>query len=235
MRLHLIIPVVNELENLKSLLPYLAGELAGRGTITVADGGSSDGTGKILDYPGLADRIHYLKTQQRGRAQQMNEAAAQHPGDYDVLYFLHADTRPPSGFYDDIRRSVEEGYPIGCYRFRFDSNHPLLKINSFCTRFNGLACRGGDQSLYLTREAWAELGGFDTDMEIMEDYDIIQRAWQRFPFRVIPRSVTVSARKYRANGWLRVQLANLRVFRMYKRGAAQRAMVEEYRRLLNPW
>ncbi len=235
MRLHLIIPVVNELENLKELLPYLAGELAGRGIITVADGGSTDGTEKIINYPGLAPRVRYLACAERGRAQQRNEAAGLEPDAYDVLYFVHADTRPPRGFYDDICRSVEDGHPVGCYRFRFDSDSPLLAINAFCTRFNGLACRGGDQSLYLTRGAWEELGGFDAGMQIMEDYDIIQRAWERFPFRVIPRSVTVSARKYRANGWLRVQLANLRVFRMYKRGAAQRDMVEEYRRLLNPW
>ncbi|WP_116125218.1 glycosyltransferase [Lewinella sp. IMCC34183] len=232
MRLHLIIPVVNELDNLRQLLPYLAGELNGRGTITVADGGSTDGTAEVVRR--LA-RVRYLPCAGRGRARQMNEAAACHVEHYDVVYFLHADTRPPRGFYDDILRSTEAGYPVGCYRFRFDSDHPLLAINAFCTRFRGLACRGGDQSLYLTRAAWEALGGFDGNMQIMEDYDIIQRAWARFPFRVIPRAVTVSARKYRANGWLRVQLANLRVFRMYKRGAPQPEMVEEYRRRLNPW
>lgn len=233
MRLHLILPVVNELNNLRELLPYLSAQLAGRGTITVADGGSDDGTEAWVKrrFP----QVQYLSCRQRGRAQQMNEAAARDTGKYDVLYFVHADTRPPTGFYDDIRRSVAAGNPVGCYRFRFDTAHPLLAINAFCTRFSGLACRGGDQSLYLTREAWNELGGFNGSMQIMEDYDIIQRAWKRFPFRVIPRAVTVSARKYRANGWLRVQLANLKVFRMYKRGAPQQAMVERYRQMLKPW
>lgn len=232
MQLHLIIPVVNEVDNLRNLLPYLAGELAGRGTITVADGGSTDGTAELLR---AGTQVRYLSCKQRGRARQMNEAARLDADRYDVLYFVHADTRPPRGFYDDICRSVEAGNPVGCYRFRFDSRHPLLAINAFCTRFGGLACRGGDQSLYLTRSAWDELGGFDDGMQIMEDYDIIQRAWSRFPFRVMPRSVTVSARKYRANSWFRVQMANLSVFRMYKRGATQRAMVEEYRRRLRPW
>ncbi len=232
MKVHLIIPVVNEVENLRSLLPYLTGELAGRGTITVADGGSTDGTEEVV---GRLTQVHYLPCKQRGRARQMNEAAAVEPDRYDVLYFVHADTRPPRGFYEDIRRSVAQGNPVGCYRFRFDSPHPLLAINAFCTRFPGLACRGGDQSLYLTTNAWRALGGFDDGMQIMEDYDIIQRACERFPFRVIPRSVIVSARKYRANGWFRVQMANLTVFRMYKKGAPQRAMVERYREMLDPW
>ena len=232
MRLHIVIPVVNELDNLRELLPYLVGQLAGRGRITVADGGSTDGTRKLLT---ALSGVDYLRCDHRGRALQMNAGAARYTRDCDVLYFVHADTRPPQGFYADIEQSVAEGFPVGCYRFRFDSNHPLLAINSFCTRFDGLACRGGDQSLYLTRTAWEELGGFDEGMQIMEDYDIIQRAWERFPFRVIPRSVTVSARKYRANSWLRVQLANLRVFRMYKAGAPQQRMVDTYRRLLRPW
>lgn len=236
MRLHLIIPVLNELPNLRRLLPYLAGELAGRGTITVADAGSTDGTREVIGGGNWPDgRVRLLACPERGRAKQMNAAAALDAADFDVLYFLHADAVPPRGFYDDIRQSVDAGHPVGCYRFRFDSPHPLLAINSFCTRFSGLACRGGDQSLYVTRAAWDALGGFDDAMQIMEDYDIIQRAWKRYSFRVMPRAVTVSARKYRANGWLRVQLANLAVFRMYKRGAPQGEMVRKYRELLDPW
>ncbi|MEO0734248.1 MAG: glycosyl transferase, partial [Bacteroidota bacterium] len=80
-----------------------------------------------------------------------------------------------------------------------------------------------------------QLDGF-REMHIMEDYDIIQRTWAAgIPFRVIPRSVTVSARKYRVNGWVRVQLANLKVFRMYKAGAPQEQLVNTYRAMLDPW
>ncbi len=232
MKVHLIIPVVNEMENLRSLLPFLVGELAGRGSITVADGGSTDGTEEVV---GRLTQVQYLACQQRGRARQMNEAAALGTDEYDVLYFVHADTRPPRGFYDDIQTSLAEGYPVGCYRFRFDSRHPLLAINSWFTRFDFTFCRGGDQSLYLTRVVWEELAGFNGDMEIMEDYDIIQRARVRHPFRIVPRAVTVSARKYANNSWLTVQLANLRIVRMYKRGAPQQEMVDTYRRLLRPW
>ena len=242
MRLHLIIPVVDEIDNLRSLLPYLSRELAGRGRITVADGGSTDGTQAMVETArageGQAGRcqLQLLACRERGRAQQMNQAASQAADQFDVLYFVHADTRPPRGFYDDILRSVKEGYTTGCYRFRFDSSSPLLAINAFCTRFKGLACRGGDQSLFLTVGAWRELGGFDGEMHIMEDYDIIQRIWARdIPFRVMPRSIMVSARKYRANSWLRVQLANWKVFRMYKAGAPEQEMISLYRRRLRPW
>lgn len=232
MRLHLIIPALNEANNLRELLPYLQSELSGNGRITIADGGSTDGTKAIIEaYPG----VQHLLCHRCGRAQQMNEAAGMDQEEFDVVYFLHADTRPPTGFYHDIKQSIAEGFPVGCYRFKFDMWHPLLMVNAFFTRFNGLACRGGDQSLYLTTDAFRTLGGF-RDMRIMEDYDIIERIWEReIPFRVIPRSVTVSARKYRANGWFRVQMANLKVFRMYKAGADEEAMISRYRAMLRPW
>ena len=231
MRLHIIIPVVNECDNLRELLPYLMGQLAGRGSITVADGGSTDGTEELL----AGSQVKHLSCPARGRAPQMNAAAAADLDNYDVLYFVHADTRPPAGFYEDIQRSIDEGFPVGCYRFRFDSDHPLLIINSFFTRFDLTFCRGGDQSLYLTREAWQRVGGFDGSMKIMEDYDIIQRLRQHFAFRIMPRSIRVSARKYQRNSWLRVQLANWKIVRMYRAGAPQQKMVDTYRRLLQPW
>ena len=232
MHLHIVIPVINEADNLRELLPYLTEELAGRGSITVADGGSSDETNVVL---AANPRVNHLSCTRCGRAQQMNEAARGYELAADVVYFVHADTRPPQGFYTDIAKSVEQGFDVGCYRFKFDMFHPLLSINAFCTRFQGLACRGGDQSLYLTRKAFDALGGF-RDMKIMEDYDIIQRVWaSEFQFKVIPRDIMVSARKYRVNGWLRVQLANLKVFRMYKAGAEQEAMVQTYKSMLDPW
>ncbi len=232
MRLHLIIPALNEAENLRTLLPFLQSELSGNGRITIADGGSTDGTKKVIE---AHSGVRHLLCNRCGRAQQMNEAAGMDQEEFDILYFVHADTRPPAGFYYDIKRSIAEGFPVGCYRFKFDTWHPLLKINAYCTRFKGLACRGGDQSLYLTTTAFHILGGF-RDMRIMEDYDIIERTWeQEIPFRVIPRAVTVSARKYRANGWLRVQMANLKVFRMYKAGADEEAMISRYRAMLRPW
>jgi rSAM/selenodomain-associated transferase 2 len=229
MQLHLIIPVLNERENLRRLVPYLAGQLAGRGNITIADGGSTDGTAELFR---AGAQVQYLRCASRGRARQMNEAAAVNPEAYDVLYFVHADTRPPADFYADIQRQIADGYPAGCYRSWLDPQHPLLVINSLFTHFDLTFCRGGDQSLYLTRQVWEEVNGFDGDMEIMEDYDIIRRIREQHPFRIMPRSIHISTRKYEQNGWLRVQLANLRVVRMYKRGAGQREMVEAYRRML---
>ncbi|OAV43403.1 glycosyltransferase [Lewinella sp. 4G2] len=232
MHIHVVIPVIDEAPNLRELLPLLLGELVGRGTVTVADGGSTD---DIADVMATHPEVNHYHCSQCGRAFQMNAAARQFATAADVVYFVHADTRPPGGFYEDIKSAVDEGYDVGCYRFKFDMFHPLLSINAFCTRFNGLACRGGDQSLYLTRKAFEQLDGF-REMKIMEDYDIIQRTWASdLQFKVMPKDILVSARKYRVNGWFRVQMANLKVFRMYKAGEPEEEMIRTYRRMLDPW
>lgn len=228
MFLQIIIPVLNEADNLRLLLPYLLAELGSSGRIIVSDGGSTDGSKQLCQNLGVA----FLPSPKRGRGPQMNAAVAAYP-EADVYYFVHADTRPPRGFIGDISAAVAEGFPIGCYRFRFDVPHPLLAINAFCTRFKALAFRGGDQSLFVARSTFEALGAYREDMLIMEDYDIIERAQQqRYPFRILPKEIVVSARKYRHNSYLRVQLANWRVFRMYRQGADQEELIKTYRTML---
>lgn len=227
MRICVIIPTLNEAENLTSLLPYLKKEVIDEDLIVVADGGSTDDTESICN----SYQVRYFASPRLGRGPQMNAAAAAFT-EADIYYFMHADTRPPVGFVQDIVEAVGAGYPIGCYRFSFDSRHPLLAINAYFTRFKALACRGGDQSLFITKPAFNELNGFRDGMRIMEDYDIIKRAWEKFPFYIIPRNITVSARKYRANNYFRVQVANFIVFRMYLNGASQQDMIDRYRGLL---
>jgi GT2 family glycosyltransferase len=150
-----------------------------------------------------------------------------------VFYFVHADVKPVPSFVADIFSSIESGHPAGCYRFRFDSDHRLLRFNAYCTRFNGMMCRGGDQTLYITRHLFEELGGYNEYFTIMEDFDFIRRIRKNHAFRIIPKSITVSARKYKDNSWLRVQLANLTVFTMYLLKRSPQDMATTYKRFLH--
>ncbi|MGB3547944.1 MAG: TIGR04283 family arsenosugar biosynthesis glycosyltransferase [Saprospiraceae bacterium] len=231
MQLTIIIPAINEADELAELLPRLRKYTQGRtAEIYVADGGSTDNSAEVC----ARNQVHFVACPRPGRSLQMNYVAAEHPA--DVYYFLHADTRPPASFYEDIRKAVQTGHDLGCYRFRFDMLHPLLAINAYCTRLPYLPCRGGDQSLFVTHDAFTRLNGYREDYIIMEDYDIIERAEElAMSFRILPKNILVSARKYRANGYFKVQLANLKVFRMYRRGEDQRAMLDLYKARLNPW
>jgi hypothetical protein len=118
-------------------------------------------------------------------------------------------------FSRDIESAVDAGFNAGCYRFVFDSRHILLKLNAYCTRYRGIMCRGGDQTLFITRKLFRELDGFNEYFTIMEDYDMIRRIRKKERFIILDRSVIVSSRKYRTNSWGRVQLANFIAFMLF--------------------
>lgn len=160
----------------------------------------------------------------------MNAGAEQATG--DILYFIHADVKLIPSFADDIIASVNSGYHAGCYRYVFDSTSLMLRINGYCTRFGGIMCRGGDQTIFVSRSAFEDMKGYDAGYSIMEDYDFIIRLQRKYRFRIIPKNITVSARKYETNSWLRVQLANLSVFMMFFLGKSPDKMKAFYSRAL---
>lgn len=228
MTVSVIIPTLNEAAHIGPLVRHLItnGNEALLEVIVV-DGGSSD---KTLAIAAAAGAIA-VKSPKRGRSAQMNYGAERAQG--NLLYFVHADTLPPGSYLDDIGEALNENYQLGCFRFRFDSNRPLLQLNSWFTRFDLLWCRGGDQSLFILREVFRELEGFSDEHIIMEEYDLIVRARRKYPFRIIPKNILVSARKYENNSYIRVQLANFIAFNMYRWGFPQKRIYNTYRRMLD--
>jgi len=210
MQISVIIPTLNEQKNIEYLVPFL--KKNGGSTIAeiiVADGGSEDNT---VESAKRAGAIVFTSSVQ-SRAAQMNFGARHASG--EILYFIHADVKLIPSFVTDIKLSAEAGFHSGCYRYVFDSAKTMLRINSYCTRFNGIMCRGGDQTLFVLKSTFDTLGGFNEKFSIMEDYDFIIRLRRNFSFRIIPKNVVVSARKYETNSWLRVQAANLTIFIMF--------------------
>jgi len=144
------------------------------------------------------------------------------------LYFVHSDAFPPKTYIKDIEKAVAQGFEIGCFRFQFDSPSLMLKLNSYFTRFNKLWCRGGDQTLFVTNAFFDELGGYDNSHMIMEEYDFIKRSKKQAKFKIIPKDVIVSARKYDRNSYLKVSFANIIIFTMFYLGFSARRMKNFY-------
>ena len=224
-----IVPTLNEEKNVHDVINRLQkyGDCYVL-EIIIVDGGSTDNTAQVAEAAGAV-----VVTSPKGRALQMNAGAARAAG--EVLYFVHADTQVVESFAEDIFEAIQEGYQAGGYRFRFDSDRWLLKINSYFTRFDSLFVRGGDQTLFVTRALFRSLGGFDERYVIMEEYDFLRRMWksQRNLFKLIPKEVVVSARKYETNSWLSVQLANLVAVLLFKMGRSPQYIAHLYKKMLN--
>ena len=228
MKISVIIPTLNEAKGIGALLHDL--KMYGQNRLAdllVVDGNSTDDTVEQAQQAG----VRVVKISQSSRAGQMNYGAAQTTG--DILYFVHADVTINPDFVNDIDQAVAQGYDAGCYRFRFASLHPMLRLNSYGTRFPGLMSRGGDQTLFIKRSLFDQLGGFQEHFVIMEDFDIIARIRRRARFRIIPKDVIVSARKYDTNSWLRVQIANLTAFCLFFMRISPLHIARTYKRMLH--
>ncbi len=230
--LSIIIPVLNEAGTIEKTLVHLCANCLNKKhtEIIVVDGGSTDKTHSLVN--GFAHRRTELSLtvhhSERGRAKQMNAGAAVAKG--SILYFLHADSLPPKGFDEMIRKEVEQGKKAGCFRMKFDNSHLLLRISQWFTMFNFKACRGGDQSLFLTVDIFNSLGGFNEDFEIYEDCEFIGRIYDRYKFTIIKDYVVTSARRYNTNGTWRLQYHFAMIHLLKWTGASPTKLLRYYLR-----
>lgn len=225
----IVIPTYNEAAGIEALLHHL--RQAGTATdaaveIIVADGHSTDATAALARWAGAT----VVACPRKGRAVQLNHGAGQATG--TILYFLHADTLPPVGFLDDIRRAVAAGYGCGCYRLGFDEPHWFLRANAWFTRFDVNAVRFGDQSLFVARTVFEQVGGFREDLLLMEDQEIIGRLKQHTRLRILPGPIVTSARKYRANGVFRLQGTFVLLALLYYLRVPQPLLLRLYQKLI---
>lgn len=227
MSISIIIPTYNEAEGLGLLLSYLQRHSSKAvKEIIVSDGGSSDGTVTIANNCG----VQVVGSPRKGRAAQMNYGALFATG--EIFYFLHADTFPPQTFARQIMDAQAKGFASGCFRLCFNHSSLFLKANCWFTRFDVNAIRFGDQSLFVTREAFEIAGRFNEGMMVLEDQEIIRRIRRQAKFIVLQDAVVSSARKYVINGVLKTQAIYFLIYFMYKAGFSQQKMVSTYRKLI---
>ncbi|MDA9025699.1 TIGR04283 family arsenosugar biosynthesis glycosyltransferase [Flavobacteriaceae bacterium] len=199
-KISIIIPILNESKTIVSLLQYLIinSSSTNISEIIVVDGGSKDESFKLVsDFNLLNDKV-ILISSDRGRATQMNLGKQKATG--TILYFLHADSFPPNGFDQLIINEVKKGNLAGCFKMKFNHHHWWLKLASWLTKFKWRACRGGDQSQYITKELFKEIGGFNEHYMIYEDNILINELYKRNKFKVIQKSIVTSARLYERKG-----------------------------------
>ena len=219
MKISVIIPTLNEAENVLSSLLSVHNQ-HGELEAIVVDGGSSDSTVEKA-------RTHALVvSSDRGRAVQMNAGA--HRASGEVLLFLHADSILHPSALIHLRDALKDSRVVGgTFSLRFDVDNPILRFYAFFTRFKFRYFHYGDQGIFVRRAVFEELGGFK-EAPIMEDIDFLQRLRRMGLVELVRIPVTTSARRFIERGLIRQQLLNCALVILYSLGARPETLARWY-------
>lgn len=224
MRLSIIVPILNEAEQLPELFAHLLPLQRAGCEIIFADGGSTDGSVSLAKLAGFS----VIKSV-RGRSQQMNAGAAQARG--EVLLFLHADTRLPMGALQHIDAALDQ--PDRCWG-RFDvciTGRPFMlrvisRLMNWRSRMTGIAT--GDQAIFVRRAVFERLNGYP-DQPLMEDVEISKRLRYYSRPACISLCVSTSGRRWERRGVWRTILLMWRLRWEYWRGTDATQLARMYR------
>jgi len=201
----IIIPTLNEAGQIAETLAAIS-RLEGEWEVLVADGGSDDDTVKRAEAAGAV-----VLRCPRGRGPQMHAAATMARG--DVLWFLHADTRPPAHALHEIRRTLaDERVAGGSFTPRFSGASLAARQMTWiypALRWLGLSY--GDAGMFVRRSAYESIGGF-RPYSLFEDLDLVRRIRRHGRFVRLHCQIETSSRRFeRAYGrtwatWITLQI-----------------------------
>lgn len=163
--------------------------------LVVVDGGSADGTVRIVREFG--DPVRLLQVSPGGRARQLRHGVRAAEGDWILM--LHADTYLPEGF--DPGSIVTGEGRWGWFDCRLDADGLIYRIieRGMTLRSALFSSPTGDQALWVHRDLLEAAGGIPR-LPLMEDVELVRRLRRREPGRRFSRPVTTSARRWRENG-----------------------------------
>jgi rSAM/selenodomain-associated transferase 2 len=149
----------------------------------------------------------------------------------ELLLFLHADTALPPEADTLVAQALADGQRVwGRFDVRIDGHHGLLPViatlMNLRSRWTGIAT--GDQCLFMTRAAFAAVGGF-AEQPLMEDIALSARLLKLSRPACLRARVLTSGRRWETRGVWRTVLLMWRLRWAYWRGVAPERLAEWYR------
>lgn len=199
--LTVIVPCLDEEAHLAALLPAL---VASGARVIVVDGGSRDGSVAIARG---VDGVELLQSAPP-RSLQMNRGAAEATG--EALLFLHADAVPPPGFVAAIGAALADpAVAGGAFNLAIDAPGlaPWMVARGASVRSCLTRSPYGDQGIFVRTAVFTAMGGF-APWPLLEDLEFTHRLRRHGRVRLLRERVTVSARRWLAQGYARTTLRN---------------------------
>jgi rSAM/selenodomain-associated transferase 2 len=223
-RISVVVPTLNEREQLPRLLQDLAALRREGLELILVDGGSSDATPAVA-----AGRVDQVIVTAPGRAAQMNAGARAARG--AILWFLHADSRVAPAALAMLDRACADGHRWGRFDVRLSGRRWPFRIiermMNLRSCVSGLAT--GDQGIFVTRELFGAVGGYP-DQPLMEDIALSKTLRRHGAPCCIrhPRLVT-SSRRWEMRGIWRTVWLMWRLRLAYALGAPPHRLARRYR------
>ena len=219
-----IVPVLHDVRWLEHALESVGGD--SRVEIIVVNAGERTPTAVALEH--CTPHVRWLASAP-GRGRQMNLGARQAHGDW--LLFLHADTRLPAGWIEELERVARGSAIGGSFRFKLDSERRLARALEcgVAARVRWLDLPYGDQALFVRREIFVALDGF-RELPLMEDVDFVRRLRRVGRLAHSAWPAVTSARNWDADGWIRRSGKNVILLLLFLAGVSPGWLAARYRR-----
>ncbi len=216
--LSIIVPFVNEVEELSFLLKALTEQADVSFELIVCDGGSCDD--QVMAVKKMISQVQFETSYisvTRGRGRQMNAGA--HLARGELLMFLHADSRFSSSAalstaVDEFRHKaiVTAKNLAGHFTLNFRRNQVSASRAYFFyeakTCLNRPDCIRGDQGVLLYRDFFNQIGRFDESLPFLEDVRLADAVARQGEWVSLPAVISTSARRFEIEGLLERQIAN---------------------------
>ncbi len=193
----IIIPTYNEAAEIGQTLAAV--KLLGENIeIIVADGDSDDDTVAVARELGAV-----VVESPRGRGDQMHAAALVSKG--EILWFIHADSRPAPDALNEILSALEDpSVAAGNFTLRFaGEGRPAKFMTWFYRHIRKIGLLYGDSGIFVRRDAYERVGGFKP-LPLFEDLDLVYRLRKIGKLVTLDAEILTSSRRFENRAFLPV-------------------------------
>jgi rSAM/selenodomain-associated transferase 2 len=195
MKLSIIIPTLNEGENILPTLTCLDQLEKHTIEIILVDGGSQDNTLEIS-----RPYVDTILTSGKGRARQMNLGAKHASG--HILWFLHADSLIPDNADQLIINNLQQThYAWGRFNIQLSGSKWVFRIieRFINTRSRLTSIATGDQGIFVLRKEFEKINGY-ADIPLMEDIELSKQLKKISSPACLKQTIMTSSRRWESNG-----------------------------------
>ncbi len=222
-KISIIIPTINEADNLPLLLSDLS-SIQKEWEILIVDCGSEDKTIDIANIYGAKVCI----SKERNRGLQLDLGAKNAKGDWFI--FLHADTRLT---HDWFRKSNSflKGSKKSVYYFKFKIHHKkiIYRLLEILVNFRSKYFKQpyGDQGLIIHRTTYFNNNGY-RKIPLMEDVDFLMRLNDKKNLKQLNSPIFISARKWERTNIFLQAIKNWHFRRRWLKGESLNSIYSDY-------